>query len=113
MSAVATVAVVGHSNAGKTSLMRTLTRRRDFGEISVHPATTRHVELAELAVAGQPVLLGPDAFVLFPTRTDSSGTFLNQTATTEMIPITLVMSSPSFAASAKPSQNEATLAKAM
>ena len=28
------IAVVGHTNAGKTSLLRTLTRRRDFGEVS-------------------------------------------------------------------------------
>ncbi len=69
MSAVATIAVVGHTNAGKTSLMRTLTRQRDFGEISTHPATTRHVELAELAVAGQPALRLFDT----PGFEDSSG----------------------------------------
>ena len=39
-----TVAVVGHTNTGKTSLMRTLMREADFGEVSDHPATTRHVE---------------------------------------------------------------------
>lgn len=66
---VATVAVVGHTNAGKTSLMRTLTRQRDFGEISAHPATTRYVELADLAVAGQPVLRLFDT----PGFEDSSG----------------------------------------
>ena len=69
MSTVATVAVVGHTNTGKTSLMRTLTRQRDFGEISAHPATTRHVELADLAVAGQPVLRLFDT----PGFEDSSG----------------------------------------
>jgi len=46
------IAVVGHTNTGKTSLMRTLTRRRDFGEVSPHAATTRHVEAAEMAVPG-------------------------------------------------------------
>jgi len=43
------LAVVGHTNAGKTSLLRTLTRRRDFGEVSSQPGTTRHVEAVELA----------------------------------------------------------------
>ena len=63
------IAVIGHTNAGKTSLMRTLTRQRDFGRISAHPATTRHVELAELAVAGQAVLRLYDT----PGFEDSSG----------------------------------------
>lgn len=40
------LAVVGHTNAGKTSLLRTLTRDRGFGEVSLRPATTRHVEAA-------------------------------------------------------------------
>lgn len=44
-----TIAVVGHTNAGKTSLLRTLARRRDFGEVSGRPGTTRHVEALELA----------------------------------------------------------------
>ena len=38
------VAVVGHTNTGKTSLLRTLTRNAEFGEISSRPGTTRHVE---------------------------------------------------------------------
>lgn len=46
------IAVVGHTNTGKTSLMRTLTRRRDFGEVSPRAATTRHVEAAEMAAPG-------------------------------------------------------------
>jgi len=46
------IAVVGHTNTGKTSLMRTLTRRRDFGEVSPRAATTRHVEAAEINVPG-------------------------------------------------------------
>ena len=44
------IAVVGHTNAGKTSLLRTLTRRADFGEVSNRPGTTRHVERIELRI---------------------------------------------------------------
>ncbi|RZI96341.1 MAG: DUF3482 domain-containing protein [Variovorax sp.] len=47
------IAVVGHTNAGKTSLLRTLTRRVSFGEVSDRPGTTRHVEAVELNVDGQ------------------------------------------------------------
>ena len=50
------VAVVGHTNAGKTSLLRTLTRRLDFGVVSAHPGTTRHVEAVELLLDGRPAL---------------------------------------------------------
>ncbi|HMM78215.1 MAG TPA: GTPase/DUF3482 domain-containing protein [Gammaproteobacteria bacterium] len=42
------VAVIGHTNAGKTSLLRTLLRDRAFGEVSSRPATTRHVEATTL-----------------------------------------------------------------
>lgn len=48
MNAPLHVAVVGHTNAGKTSLLRTLTRRVDFGEVSDRPGTTRHVESVDL-----------------------------------------------------------------
>ena len=37
-----TLAVVGHTNVGKTSLLRTLTRDVGFGEVSHRPSTTRH-----------------------------------------------------------------------
>ena len=47
------IAVVGHTNAGKTSLLRTLSRRRDFGEVSDRPGTTRHVESLDLRVDGR------------------------------------------------------------
>jgi hypothetical protein len=47
------IAVVGHTNAGKTSLLRTLTRRVDFGEVSQRPGTTRHVESVDLEVNGE------------------------------------------------------------
>ena len=50
------VAVVGHTNTGKTSLLRTLTRDETFGEVSDRPATTRHVEGATLLVRGQPAV---------------------------------------------------------
>lgn len=38
------LAVIGHTNVGKTSLMRTLTRDDSFGEVKNTSATTRHVE---------------------------------------------------------------------
>lgn len=47
------VAVVGHTNTGKTSLMRTLTRDTGFGEVSTRPSTTRHVEGARLLADGE------------------------------------------------------------
>ncbi|MDP9878403.1 hypothetical protein J2W25_002616 [Variovorax boronicumulans] len=50
------IAVVGHTNAGKTSLLRTLTRRVNFGEVSQRPGTTRHVESVDLEVNGQPAV---------------------------------------------------------
>lgn len=42
------LAVVGHTNTGKTSLLRTLLHDADFGEVANAPATTRHVEGAVL-----------------------------------------------------------------
>ncbi|KAA3652887.1 MAG: DUF3482 domain-containing protein [Proteobacteria bacterium] len=50
------VAVVGHTNTGKTSLLRTLLRDTRFGEVSDRPSTTRHVEGARLLADGAPVL---------------------------------------------------------
>src|SRR5690625_1499863 len=44
------IAVVGHTNTGKTSLLRTLTRNRDFGEVLPSPGTTRHVEGVRIAL---------------------------------------------------------------
>ncbi|MFZ4286099.1 GTPase/DUF3482 domain-containing protein [Variovorax sp. HJSM1_2] len=46
------IAVVGHTNAGKTSLVRTLIRQAGFGEVSDRPGTTRHVERIALVVDG-------------------------------------------------------------
>jgi hypothetical protein len=48
--------VVGHTNVGKTSLLRTLTRDVGFGEVSHRPSTTRHVEGARLSVDGESLL---------------------------------------------------------
>ena len=50
------LAVVGHTNVGKTSLLRTLTRDVGFGDVSHRPSTTRHVEGARLSVDGEPLL---------------------------------------------------------
>lgn len=50
------IAVVGHTNTGKTSLLRTLTRNSTFGEVADSPGTTRHVEGARLRLDGKPVL---------------------------------------------------------
>ena len=50
------IAVVGHANAGKTSLMRTLLRDVKFGAVSNHPGTTRHVEGGALVVNGRPII---------------------------------------------------------
>lgn len=50
------IAVAGHTNTGKTSLLRTLTRDARFGEVSARPGTTRHVEAARLLVRGRVLL---------------------------------------------------------
>lgn len=50
------IAVVGHTNAGKTSLLRTLTRQVHFGQVSDRPGTTRHVEAIGLDIGGRTVL---------------------------------------------------------
>ncbi|WP_201607102.1 DUF3482 domain-containing protein [Psychrobacter immobilis] len=42
------LAVVGHTNTGKTSILRTLLRDVYFGEVKNEAATTRHVEQAQL-----------------------------------------------------------------
>lgn len=51
-----TLAVVGHTNVGKTSLLRTLTRDVSFGAISHRPSTTQHVEGARLSVDGEALI---------------------------------------------------------
>ncbi len=52
MSKPLILAIVGHTNVGKTSLLRTLTHDAHFGEVSDRPSTTRHVEGARLSVNG-------------------------------------------------------------
>ena len=47
------IAIVGHTNAGKTSLLRTLTRQVDFGQVSDRPGTTRHAEAIDLRLDGR------------------------------------------------------------
>jgi len=47
------LAVVGHTNTGKTSLLRTLTRDPEFGEVRDNPGTTRKVQGAHLLADGQ------------------------------------------------------------
>ncbi|RUO44099.1 DUF3482 domain-containing protein [Aliidiomarina taiwanensis] len=42
------VSVVGHTNTGKTSFLRTLLKDPHFGEVSSTPSTTRDVLMAEL-----------------------------------------------------------------
>jgi len=50
------LSVVGHTNVGKTSLMRTLMRDVAFGQVAPASATTRQVEGARLLAAGQAVI---------------------------------------------------------
>jgi predicted GTPase len=50
------VAVVGHTNAGKTSLMRTLLRDSQFGEVANAAGTTRHVQGGALSLHGSPAV---------------------------------------------------------
>ncbi|MBT8119694.1 MAG: GTPase/DUF3482 domain-containing protein [Gammaproteobacteria bacterium] len=50
------VAVVGHSNAGKTSLIRTLLRDDQFGDIDEAAGTTRYVEKSAILSADEAVL---------------------------------------------------------
>ncbi len=50
------IAVVGHTNTGKTSLLRTLTRDKTFGEVSAMPSTTRHVQVARLGVGHEVIV---------------------------------------------------------
>lgn len=50
------IAVVGHTNTGKTSLIRTLLRSETFGAVANRASTTRHVEKAAILVAGQEII---------------------------------------------------------
>lgn len=50
------IAVVGHTNAGKTSLLRTLLHAREFGEVDQRPSTTRSVLEQGVWLEGQQLL---------------------------------------------------------
>ena len=50
------IAIVGHTNAGKTSLLRTLTRDVRFGKVSAEPGTTRASQSTDLRLDGQRAL---------------------------------------------------------
>lgn len=65
------LAVVGHTNTGKTSILRTLLRDVYFGEVKNAAATTRHVERAALtdSVTGETLVLLYDT----PGLEDASG----------------------------------------
>ena len=54
------IAVVGHTNTGKTSLLRTLTRDRTFGEVADSAGTTRHVQAATVQLDGRDSLIWYD-----------------------------------------------------
>jgi len=56
MPAPMILAVVGHTNTGKTSLLRTLARDAGFGEVADRPGTTRHVEGVRLLADGEAVV---------------------------------------------------------
>ena len=56
MSDILRVAVVGHTNTGKTSLLRTLARDVGFGEVSDSAGTTRHVAGLRLMADGVPAV---------------------------------------------------------
>jgi len=55
-SPILQLSVVGHTNVGKTSLVRTLMRDVSFGEVAAASATTRQVEGACLLADGEPVV---------------------------------------------------------
>lgn len=55
------MAVVGHTNAGKTSLVRTLLRSNDFGEVDDRGGTTRTVVSAPLTADGNTLILLHDS----------------------------------------------------
>lgn len=50
------IAVVGHTNTGKTSLIRTMLRSTQFGEIEDAAGTTRHVERATIFAGNEAII---------------------------------------------------------
>lgn len=57
----ANIAIVGHTNSGKTSLLRTLLRDTHVGEVSPRAGTTRHVSAAGLCVGDETIALVHDS----------------------------------------------------
>ena len=54
--ALLNIAVVGHTNTGKTSLIRTMLRSTEFGVIEDGAGTTRHVEQATISADNEAIL---------------------------------------------------------
>lgn len=54
------IAIVGHTNTGKTSLLRTLMRDRTFGEVADSAGTTRHVQAAAVTLDSRQALVWYD-----------------------------------------------------
>lgn len=50
------ICIVGHTNTGKTSLIRTIMRDSGFGEVADFAGTTRHVEAARLSIGNDAIL---------------------------------------------------------
>lgn len=50
------LAVVGHTNTGKTSLLRTILHDSDFGEVASRPSTTRDVIRTDVVIERQMLL---------------------------------------------------------
>ncbi len=67
------VAVVGHTNTGKTSLIRTMLRSTKFGTIEDEAGTTRHVEQATIFADNEPILYLHDT----PGLEDSNALYLH------------------------------------
>lgn len=69
-NAITQLIIIGHTNTGKTSLMRTLLRNDEFGEVKNESATTRHVEAVTLYdKTGSPLVVLHDT----PGLEDASG----------------------------------------
>lgn len=51
------IAVIGHTNTGKTSLLRTLLRDSQFGEVADSPSTTRHSQSIVIDIGSQSLKL--------------------------------------------------------
>ncbi|MEJ2445790.1 MAG: GTPase/DUF3482 domain-containing protein [Exilibacterium sp.] len=56
VAAPVSLTIVGHTNTGKTSLIRTLLRNARFGTVKNAAGTTRHVESATVLVKNRPVM---------------------------------------------------------